>query len=1258
MVSSLLSGGSSSKAAARTHSRSTSASVSTTNSSQQQLSPTISRNTQSSGSQRTRGDMNDGNESTGSLANSGVLVGGAKSVEETVRTFRLYEALRNGDTAAISKVLRESTTDESRQESMSSLSGAGGKATILHLAVQCAELPVIEFILSSTTSNCNSKEKPHLDINGRDLASGNTPLHIAAQLGRSEVVSLLLKQPMINDAVHNYNNRTPLEMARTPQIFQMLQLARSLFLEDRIDMIHNLVKSKEYDQLKQLLENSRVKGLLDLNNIEPPECPGSTLLHEAAKEKDTQLIQLLLMHGADPFRRDVRGRLPQEVTKDEKTRGVLKKSPAAVAAARGIEERAVLGSAAEHAPPGHHGGGGSGEGTLSNKETREMKGYLKKWTNYTGGYKLRWFVLEDGVLSYYKNQEDTGSACRGAINMRIAKLQIDPGDKERFEIHGKGSVKYHLKANHTVEAKRWFWTLNNAIQHAKDEARAEDKRKKEELEAMDRYREQAQNEETAAESDVVNDLKPPGSSASATPSFSRAKRGSIASEHSALRPKRASMTPSEHSSSRGKRTSILVPHGQFNGGDSSDVGSYPPKSYSVHHEGDLGDDEGDDIEDDASSHGPDAPPTADALALVANSARLQLDLLSQVALALQFEHASNPDLKLGDASVVDAMQSYESAVGSLKQLINDLLSMSKERDSYWRYRMEKEATLRRLWEENMMKLATEQEALEGQVLGERERRKKTKRALKRALQKSGTASRPGGVDHNDEAIEGGVQNLEAKLKEVELNPEGTARINADLEDELSGDSDESAEFFDAIDAGDVEVATEMPTPALKSPPLPEETVDADDESKQLQVGMSLREKKIVAVKTSYTGYDDAPRQKLALDSDDRPKVSLWGILKSMIGKDMTKMTLPVSFNEPTSLLQRVAEDMEYIDLLDIAADRADPAERMVYVAAFAASEYSSTTGRVAKPFNPLLGETFEYVRPDKNYRFFIEQVSHHPPIGAAHAEAEKWDYWGESAVKSKFYGKSFDINPLGTWFLRLRPVTGGEELYTWKKVTTSVIGIITGSPTVDNYGIMEIKNWTTGVTCYLDFKQRGWRIANAYEVKGRVMDPEGTQMWSVGGKWNDKMYARLSPGYDAEVTAPPANSKQGSNPTQAFLIWENNPRPPAPFNLTPFAITLNALPEKLKPYLCPTDTRLRPDQRAMEDGEYDFAATEKNRLEEKQRAKRRVREEEGSHHEPRWFKKATCEITGEEFWAFTDEYWQMRESVSKGGSWERVDDIF
>jgi hypothetical protein len=279
------------------------------------------------------------------------------------------------------------------------------------------------------------------------------------------------------------------------------------------------------------------------------------------------------------------------------------------------------------------------------------------------------------------------------------------------------------------------------------------------------------------------------------------------------------------------------------------------------------------------------------------------------------------------------------------------------------------------------------------------------------------------------------------------------------------------------------------------------------------------------------------------------------------------------------------------------------------------------------------------------------------------AESEKWDYWGESAVKSKFYGKSFDINPLGTWFLRLRPVNGGEELYTWKKVTSSVIGIITGSPTVDNYGDMDIKNWTTGESCKLNFKARGWRGGSAYEVKGRVIDQDNVQTWSVGGRWNDKLYARLSPGYDANVSPPPTTTSSvrsgGYGNTSAILVWENHPRPPAPFNLTPFCITLNALPDKLKPVLCPTDTRLRPDQRAMEEGQYDLAAVEKNRLEEKQRAKRREREEKGEEYKPKWFSKAQCNITGEEYWDFSGEYWKMRERVAKGeGEWEGVEDIF
>lgn len=53
-----------------------------------------------------------------------------------------------------------------------------------------------------------------------------------------------------------------------------------------------------------------------------------------------------------------------------------------------------------------------------------------------------------------------------------------------------------------------------------------------------------------------------------------------------------------------------------------------------------------------------------------------------------------------------------------------------------------------------------------------------------------------------------------------------------------------------------------------------------------------------------------------------------------------------------------------------------PVTSQVLVAAFAVSGYCSTYFRAgSKPFNPVLGETYECIREDKGFRFFSEQVS-------------------------------------------------------------------------------------------------------------------------------------------------------------------------------------------------------------------------------------------------------------------------------------------
>lgn len=83
----------------------------------------------------------------------------------------------------------------------------------------------------------------------------------------------------------------------------------------------------------------------------------------------------------------------------------------------------------------------------------------------------------------------------------------------------------------------------------------------------------------------------------------------------------------------------------------------------------------------------------------------------------------------------------------------------------------------------------------------------------------------------------------------------------------------------------------------------------------------------------------------------------------------------VDFNEPLSFLQRLTEDLEYAALLDHAAELTDSCEQMCYVAAYAVSCYATTGTRTTKPFNPLLGETYECDRTsDLGWWSMAEQV--------------------------------------------------------------------------------------------------------------------------------------------------------------------------------------------------------------------------------------------------------------------------------------------
>lgn len=66
------------------------------------------------------------------------------------------------------------------------------------------------------------------------------------------------------------------------------------------------------------------------------------------------------------------------------------------------------------------------------------------------GYRSRWFVLDNGILSYYRTQEDEGKASRGSINMSVAIVSGPNTDKLKFSIDnklGKSFPSFYLKGN-------------------------------------------------------------------------------------------------------------------------------------------------------------------------------------------------------------------------------------------------------------------------------------------------------------------------------------------------------------------------------------------------------------------------------------------------------------------------------------------------------------------------------------------------------------------------------------------------------------------------------------------------------------------------------------------------------------------------------------------------------------------------------------------------------------------------------------------
>lgn len=392
------------------------------------------------------------------------------------------------------------------------------------------------------------------------------------------------------------------------------------------------------------------------------------------------------------------------------------------------------------------------------------------------------------------------------------------------------------------------------------------------------------------------------------------------------------------------------------------------------------------------------------------------------------------------------------------------------------------------------------------------------------------------------------------------------------------------------------------------------------------------------------GQDDAQEEAKKGRWKQEEREGYWKMMHKYIGSDVTSMvTLPVMIFEPMTMLQRMAEILEYAHLLDLADQCEDPYLKMVYATTWAISIYFAYQ-RTWKPFNPILGETFE-MSNHLGIHFISEQVSHHPPMSCGHAENEHFMYDVTSKLRTKFLGNSVDVYPVGRTRVTLKR-TG--EVLDLVPPPTKVNNLIFGRTWLDSPGEMVMTNLTTGDKVVLYFQPCGWFGAGRFEVDGYVYNKDEEPKLLMTGKLNSSMSYQPC---DLEGEPLPG--------TELKEVWKVAETPPNDkFQYTYFAHKLNSF-ETAPKQLLASDSRLRPDRSALEMGDLNKAGIEKTRMEERQRAEKRQREAANQEFIPKWF-RLTGDITSTpwgdmEIYEYNGKYTEHRAQIYASSSEADID---
>ena len=173
----------------------------------------------------------------------------------------------------------------------------------------------------------------------------------------------------------------------------------------------------------------------------------------------------------------------------------------------------------------------------------------------------------------------------------------------------------------------------------------------------------------------------------------------------------------------------------------------------------------------------------------------------------------------------------------------------------------------------------------------------------------------------------------------------------------------------------------------------------------------------------------------------------------------------------------------------------------------------------------------------------------------------------------------------------------------------------------------------------MEYSLRGW-TGSGFKVAGNVYDHKERIRRKIEGRWNKELV----------LIHPKTGDKE--------VLWTKNPYPEKEefmYGMSHFMLQFNYFPKRLHNEIAPTDTRWRPDQRCLENGELKEAAKFKDMLEEKQRAVRRWREHNEIEYKPSYFQEEKNEYDDLTYFRYNYKYWEEEREKK---DWSRLPDLY